>query len=348
MSATPIEDYKQIIINALDILRKRDVADNEKFKARAYQKVISQLKDYPNPITSYEDVQLIDGIGDKISQKIKEILETGSLKSAERAKENYNIDALDAFQNIYDVGPVKASQLVKEGITTIEQLREKVKTDTKLLNKKQIIGLKYYEDLLERIPHKEIEEHEDILNMLIPDESNFTIEIVGSYRRGAETSGDIDVLIRVPHNQTAKETQAHFKMYVKLLEGFGYIEEILALGEKKCMAISRIYNGKARRLDLLLTPYDEYPYALLYFTGSDKFNVAFRQHATAQGYTMNEHKMTSTVLDKPEPPKMLTEKDIFTFLKLQYVDPTQRVDHNQIIPLKPRKKPTIGVLPSQV
>jgi len=342
MSSPTIQDYKQVIIDALDIMRKRDVAEKQTFKARAYQKVIQQLKELQTPITCYKDVQDIDGIGDKISQKIKEILETGMLKSAERVKQEYNIDALDAFQKIYDVGPVKATKLIDEGITTIEQLREESKKNPKLLTTNQKIGLKYYEDLLERIPRQEMEEHKDILEMLIPDESEFTIDIVGSYRRGAETSGDIDVLIRIPTHLSQKEAQEQFKMYIKLLDGFGYIQEVLAQGEKKCMAISRIYNGKARRLDLLLTSTDEYPYALLYFTGSDKFNVAFRQHALDKGYTLNEHQMTSTLLSVPEPPKMLTEKDIFTFLKLEYIHPTQRIDHNQIIPLKPRKRFTVA------
>ncbi len=339
MSSEVIQDYKQTIIDALDILRKRDQAEKQTFKARAYQKVITQLKELQTPIKSYKDVQAIDGIGDKISQKIKEILETGILQSSERAKQEYNIDALDAFQKIYDVGPVKATKLIYEGITTIKQLRDEVKKNPKLLTKNQHTGLKYYEDLQERIPRLEIDEHEDVLQMLIPEESDFTIEIVGSYRRGAETSGDIDVLIRVPEHLSEKEAIKHFKMYIKLLDGFGYIEEILAQGDKKCMAVSRIYNGKARRLDLLLTPCDEYAYALLYFTGSDKFNVAFRQHAINKGYTLNEHSMTKISQVAREPHKMVQERDIFNFLGLKFIPPNERVDHNQIIL---RKRPTIA------
>jgi DNA polymerase beta len=339
MSSEVIQDYKQTIIDALDVLRKRDQAEKQTFKARAYQKVITQLKELQTPITSYKDVQAIDGIGEKISQKIKEIIETGSLQSAERVKQEYNIDALDAFQKIYDVGPVKATKLIDEGITTIQQLRQEAKKNIKLLTRNQHIGLKYYEDLQERIPRKEMDEHEDVLQMLIPEESDFTIEIVGSYRRGAETSGDIDVLIRVPEHLTEKEAIQHFKTYIKLLDGFGYIEEILAQGDKKCMAVSRIYNGKARRLDLLLTPSNEYAYALLYFTGSDKFNVAFRNHAINKGYTLNEHTMTKISQTVRDPHKMMQERDIFNFLGLKYISPTERVDHNQIIP---RKRPTIA------
>ena len=332
-------NYKQTIIDALEVLRKRDVADKAVFSARAYLKVITQLKNYEGTITSLDDVKSIDGIGAKMEKKIQEILETGSLAAAEKAKTLYNIDALDALQKIYGVGPTKATDLVKSGITSIAQLRDEVKKNPKLLNDKQKIGLKYYEDLLERIPRTEMEEHRDILHTLLPDEmSNYDTEIVGSFRREAQNSGDIDVLIRVPKGTKSSTAKENLALYVKMLEGFGYIEEILALGEHKCMAISRMYNGKARRLDLLMTPDEEYAYAILYFTGSDRFNVAFRQYALDKGYTLNEHTLTPMTLEAPSVPYMKTEQDIFKFLGLRYIDPSKRVDGNQIIPIKSRPK----------
>ena len=333
------KDYKQIIIDSLDVLRKRDLADKSPFGARAYAKVIGQLKNYDGPITTYQDVENIDGIGEKIQKKIKEILETGVLASAEKAKELYNIDALDALQKIYGVGPAKATELVKAGYTSIAQLREAIKKNPKILNDKQKIGLKYYEDLLERIPRAEMEEHRDILHTLLPDEMEaYDTEIVGSFRREAANSGDIDVLIRVPNGIDSKTAKENLALYVKMLQGFGYIEEILALGEHKCMAISRMYNGKARRLDLLMTPDEEYAYAILYFTGSDRFNVAFRQYALDKGYTLNEHTLTLIRAGVPTVPYMNTEKDIFKFLGLRYIEPSKRIDHNQIIPIKSRPK----------
>jgi DNA polymerase beta len=332
-------DYKQIIIDSLDVLRKRDLADKAIFSARAYAKVISQLKLHNKAITSYEDVYGIEGIGSKMEKKIKEILETGVLASAEKAKELYNIDALDAFQKIYGVGPTKASELVKAGYTSIAQLREEVKKNPKLLNDKQKIGLQYYEDLLERIPRDEMEEHRDILYTLLPDEMEmYETEIVGSFRRDATSSGDIDVLIRVPANIESTDAKKHLALYVKMLQDFGYIEEILALGEHKCMAISRMYNGKARRLDLLMTPDEEYAYAILYFTGSDRFNVAFRQYALDKGYSLNEHTLTQIRDGIPPIPYMKTEKDIFKFLGLRYIEPSKRVDNKQIVPIKIRPK----------
>ena len=80
-------DYKETIIQALDVLRKRDLADKQPFSARAYATVIQQLKQYDGPITSYEQVGSMKGVGEKIQKKIKEIIETGHLRSADRAME---------------------------------------------------------------------------------------------------------------------------------------------------------------------------------------------------------------------------------------------------------------------
>jgi DNA polymerase beta len=325
-------DWKQTIIDSLEVLRKRDLADKERFKAQAYAKVIAQLRDHNQPITRYEDVKNIKGIGEQIGKKIKEILETGQLASAVKAMELYPIAALDALQNIYGVGPAKAKELVSAGITSIPQLREEVKKNPKLLNDKQKIGLQYYEDLLERIPRKEMEEHEGVLTRQRPP--GYTMDIVGSFRRQAQTSGDIDVLIRMPKKAAQQEAAAVLATYVQTLQESNYIEQILALGEHKCMAISRLEGGKARRLDLLMTPDNEYAYALLYFTGSDKFNVAFRQHALQMGYTLNEHTLTPIRPDVRPVPYMPTEKSIFQFLRLRYVEPQDRIDGNQIKPMR--------------
>ena len=47
-------DYKPLIIDALTVLRKRDLAEKHPFKARAYQTVITQLQQIDDPITSME------------------------------------------------------------------------------------------------------------------------------------------------------------------------------------------------------------------------------------------------------------------------------------------------------
>jgi len=322
-------DYKSLLIDALDTMRKKEVLEKQTFRARAYATVIRQLKERAEPVTCCEDIYHFQGVGEKIREKIKEIMETGQLRSAEKVKETHATDAVDTLQHIYGVGPAKVRELIQMGIRTVEQLRVNLEKNPLLLNEKQKIGLRYYEELLERIPRQEMEAHRDVLPTYLPAEmKDWETEIVGSFRRGLSSSGDIDMLIRVPPNITNQTAKTLLAAYVTRMKEAGYIEEVLALGEHKCMAICRL--GVARRLDLLLTPDEEYAYALLYFTGSDQFNVAFRHHALEKGYTLNEHRLTALHANLPVP-KMVEERDIFRFLGLRYVEPSQRVDKHQIM-----------------
>lgn len=317
-------DAKPAIIDALDTLRKRDIAEDRPFQARAYTKVISQLKTMEKPIITSADADGLEGIGAKIKDKIREIIETGSLRAAEKAKAEYPIELYDSLQKIYGVGPVKAKDLVeKEKIKSIADLRTRVARDPKLLNENQKIGLQYYEDINERIPRKEMTAHAKLLMASLPPTLEGTI--VGSYRRQAETSGDIDMLLKGSNG---------FKEYIATLKQKHYILETLAEGDKKCLAVSKLTPcSKGRRLDLLVTPKEEYVYAILYFTGSDVFNVAMRRYALTLGYSLNEHTMTPTKSDVGLPPDMETEQDIFQFLGLQYIEPQDRKGEANIIPL---------------
>ena len=311
-------DNKQKILNALDVLRIRDLSTADKFSAIAYAKAIKELKKLDS-IDSLSDVEGIPGVGKKIKEKIQEILTTGSLAAATKAKTELKIDVYQDLLKVHGIGPTKAKELIdKHKISSIADLRSK----QELINDVQKMGLKYYEDSLERIPREEMEEHEKRIKAIIPDSM-----IVGSYRRGAETSGDIDVLIK------SSETN-NFKNIVNTLKEQKYIVDILGLGLKKCMAFVKLNSdSKARRLDLLMTPEKEYAYAQLYFTGSDTFNVAFRKYALTKGYTLNEHGL-KPIGEGAEVPLLIKEKDIFKFLGLKYKEPNERINEDSVVEKK--------------
>jgi len=310
-------------------------AEDGKFKAIAYSKAIKGIRAFPGPITNASNVKDIPGIGVKISKKIEEIIETGGLKAAVAMKARTDVDAVKALLNVHGIGPVKAKALIKEGITSIEELRAAVAKDPKFLNDGQKLGLKYYEDSLERIPRFEMVRHEARLLSVVP--SILKGAIVGSFRRGAPDSGDVDMLVTYDPATSAKAASTAFQAYVKTLRDSEFILDELVSGPKKWMGYIELAGGKARRLDLLLTPPLEFGYAVLYFTGSDRFNVAMRAYANTKGLTLNEHGIklepkAGIVGVLPAEP-LLTEEAIFAFLKLTYIPPTERVDGKQIIPL---------------
>lgn len=313
-------DYKDQVIKELETMRLGETAAGERFKALAYKKAIDNIRRLTDPLTTVEQLKGVEGIGKKIYDKVAEIIQTGSLRAAESMKARTDVAAYETLLGVHGIGPVKARELLTAGYTTIASLRTGLEKTPGLLNDIQKLGLKYYEHGIQRIPRAEMTEHERRLLSGLP--VGLTGIIVGSYRRGAETSGDIDMLVSYPEAVTDSYAQTLFGRLIRGLSD--YIVDVLASGPKKWMGYVRLPGCETvRRLDLLLTPPLEYPYAILYFTGSDKFNIAFRRWCLEKGYTLNEHGMTPTG-GKPVPPTMSDESAIFTFVGLQYVAPTAR------------------------
>jgi DNA polymerase/3'-5' exonuclease PolX len=319
-----MEDYKDTIIKELTIIKNKEYHEGNIFKVKAYDKIIRQLND-KTQVRGMNDLDDVKGIGKSIRGRIEEIIEYGRLKELDDIRSNKTNEVVENFRNIYGIGPVKAKYLTKDlGIKSIKELKEKLESDPSILNKKQKIGLDYYDDLLERIPRKEMKIHSKKVKKYIKEvSSDLQVDIVGSYRRGAETSGDIDVLVKWPSKLSVNEGKETLQKIVENMIKEGYLIEILAKGDKKMMGISRLDNGKARRIDILLTPENEYGYALLYFTGSDKFNVILRKLALDKGFSMNEHGLISKE-DEKIIPALLTEEEIFNFFGLKIVKPENR------------------------
>lgn len=321
-------DFKEPAISALHTMYLGSKAAGDHFKAKAYKTAIDALRAMEGPLTTITDFNAPKGVGAKIMKKLEEIIATGGLAAAERMKASTDVGSYEALTGVHGIGPVKAKELIATGIKTIADLRTAVAKDPKVLNDVQQIGLKYYEASLERIPRAELVLHEAMLMSLLP--AKLTGTIVGSYRRGAVTSGDIDMLVSYDPSVSDKEAGKAFTALTTALAG-SYTVEALASGTKKWMGFIRRGDATARRLDLLLTPPAEYAYAILYFTGSDKFNVAMRKYALTLGYSLSEHGI-KVVSERAKPvPTMRDEKDIFAFLGLQYVAPTARVDGKQIV-----------------
>jgi len=318
--------YNEDFINIMEKLNSIMIKQGEPFRARAYQKAQETIMNYPDDIFSPNQLIGKPGIGPTIMDKLNEYVKTGTLKILEREKNN----PINILGEIYGIGPKKAKELVDKGIKSIDDLR--IKQD-ELLNDIQKIGLKYYEQIQERIPRAEIEEFDQILKASFEKISNHNpddkLEIVGSYRRGAVSSGDIDVII------TGKTGDVYKKLIDELIKT-GLILHVLSRGPSKTLVIAILPGvGRiARRIDFLYSPPDEFPFAILYFTGSKIFNTVMRQEGLNKGYTFNEHgiyKMENKKKGEKIDKKFTSEKDIFDFLGLQFKTPIERKDGRAII-----------------
>ena len=320
------EKFIELLEKLSNILLKQ----GEPFRARAYQKAQETIMLIPETITPANYLDIVKGkpgIGSTITEKFQEYVTTGTLRLIEREKNN----PLNIFTDIYGVGPKKAKDLVEKGMKTIADLRENQET---VLNAVQKVGLQYYEDLLERIPRSEIDRYQRVFKFVFdkvtkgsPSSDKNAYEIVGSYRRGAESSGDIDVII------TGK-TDKVFKEFIDLLVTEKIILEILSRGDSKCLVIGKLPTSKARRIDFLYTTPEEYPFSILYFTGSKTFNTVMRGRALSMNYSLNEHGLYHMSADKKKGAKVshdfANEASIFEFLKIEYKTPAERIDGRSV------------------
>jgi DNA polymerase lambda len=319
-------NFKASILKELTKLANDKKAKKEIFRHRAYIKAIQSIKEYENEISTIDDLNKISGLAKgSIRTKIEELINTGEIEQVKSITEQSKIT--ETLTNIYGVGPKKANELVnKYNVSSIEDLKYCKNKD--ILNDKQKIGLKYYDDLLKRIPLKEMEKHEKFIIDFIKsiDTNNDLIyEIVGSYRRKAKNSGDIDVLFTIKDDklEDTKQTPLLFNNIIKNLEDDKYITETLAKGGKKFMGLCKLPRHRThRRLDMIYTNYTNYAFTLLYFTGSGQFNIEMRNHALSLGYSLSEYglkKKGKLINDTFE-----TEQDIFKFLGIKYIEPFER------------------------
>ena len=309
------EKFIELFENLSNIMAKK----GDTFRSKAYQKAVETIMTYSTDILSPDDLKGYPGIGKTIIEKMHEYVETGTLSVIENEKSN----PLNILTNVYGIGPKKAEQLIAKGIISINDLRNNLHE----LNDKQIIGVKYYEELLERIPRTEIEEYEKVFKEVAKTVNITKLSIVGSYRRGNETSGDIDVILTTDNPNA-------FINFINILKKQNIITEILSRGSSKCLVIGKIKKSVSRRIDFLFTSQEEYPFSILYFTGSKIFNTVMRQHALNLGYTMNEHgiyKMVGKKKGEKVAHSFHEEKDIFDFLQLIYKEPIDRRDGRSVI-----------------
>nr|CAD7458976.1 unnamed protein product [Timema tahoe] len=268
------------------------------YKYNAYRKAASILAEHPVRIKSGEEARKLNGVGDKIGKKIDEFLQTGKLQKLEKIRNDDTNTAINLLTRVSGIGPAKAKELVNAGVMSVEDLQK----HKDKLNHHQLIGLKYFEDFEKRVTKEEIQEIEKIIKEEVGKlDQDYLVTICGSYRRGKPDSGDIDVLLTHP-SYTSKDGNSKksqlLKKVVSLLESIGLITDTISLGDIKFMGVCSIKKARGesdirpvRRLDIRLTPHDQYHCSILYFTGSDLFNKTMRAHALEHGFTLNEYSL---------------------------------------------------------
>ena len=306
-------------LEEIDILEKK-ILELEEKQLSKFNKDKSTKNNTFQKIKNIDIVNLmkINGVAEKTAGKlltkgikVEYLLEEfESLKSQELFPKYKKIEELFSFYS-----NSKRNDFIKKLLKDTKYLKE--------LNYNQIVGLKYYKDIQERIPRKEIEQFEKVINIILKKYPNIVLKICGSYRRGNLDSGDIDILI-----SNKESDKSCILSFVKILIELNILVDHLTInGTNKYMGLGKIPNDKYkifRRIDIKYVNISSFATSLLYFTGSRNLNTDMRSKAISKGYKLNEYGL---YIKKEENKKQFdtpTEESIFKLLDMEYLEPEKR------------------------
>ncbi|RYO58871.1 hypothetical protein AA0116_g7030 [Alternaria tenuissima] len=323
-------------IEILDQMCKYYEQMQDTWRPISYRECITTLKKQTTKITTAKQAAALPGIGLRLADKIEEIVLTDRLRRLESTQDDPLDSVLRLFLGVYDAGLVQANKWIQAGYRTLDDLRIKVK-----LTESNKVGVEHYDHFNSRIPRAEVEAHGAILvKELQKIDTKFKATIMGSYRRGAKDSGDIDVILTKPGTSLAAMRTTIFEVLVPRLYKIGFLKASLATSRSNdptgskwhgasCLPTSEVW----RRMDFLLVPEEEMGAALIYFTGNDIFNRSIRLLARKKNMRLNQRGLYKDVhrgrrgekLNEGVLVEARSEKKIFEVLGVPWREPHERI-----------------------
>jgi len=301
ITTTVLQSSNPQIINVLETVKSYYARESNTIHASAYERAIYQLKKWHHPIRRGKDVAHLEGIGKGMVQKIDTILATGTLPIIQEKGlgDGYN-RANKSLSNEYPISQVlgfsakSAAELEKQhGIRSVTELEELVKHSMPRikLTRIQQMGLRYHNDLQEKVPREEITRIGNKIEDILAREGVMVL-IAGSYPSGLKKeSKDIDILLVVRDSSKLKSKSYLEELIQKLKTDIHLETETITIGANKFLGLVKLTDredSKWRHLDMRLVDMHSFPYAWLYYTSGVIFNKIIREKLKKKGYKLNE------------------------------------------------------------
>lgn len=335
------QNLNEHITVALERLQKKHetmLGPENHWRAFAYSKAVAAIKRHDKVITSGDEALAIPNVGKKIAAKIDELIEHGKIAKLENLETHEIYSVIGSFMEIWGVGKHVAHELYAKGYRSYADLLDPNHPSTlkygQPLTKNQMIGLQFIDEFKQRIPRAEVAEIERIVRETVQSIRPGMIAVcTGSYRRGKETCGDIDILMS---HEDGTSQQGVLLPLVKKLQAIGLLTHHLTMMKdethNKYMGVCQVNGGLHRRIDFLVVPIQEWPCALLHFTGNDLLNRSMRLFAQKKGMHLSDKGLftnikrikSDRVNDGVRVPNIRTERDVFEALGLPYREPHER------------------------
>jgi len=312
------------------------------FRTRAYTngaRLIGQFQGDFKATVAAGKLSEIRGIGDALAEKITTLVKTGRLPYLEELRASVPPGLLDILR-IPGIGPKKVKVLHSElGIDSIAKLKAacdsgevaKLKGFGDKTQEKILAGSSFLDSVGQRVRIDQAEPvAEALLTRLRALPEVVRAEVCGSLRRRRDTTKDIDI---VASSANPEAVTAAFAKFPEVLQ-------VVGQGPTKCSVVVQLpADGKSITLnsDLLVVSEEQFPFAVLHFTGSKEHNIRLRQRAIDRGWSLNE---TGLGDDKKLIPAK-SEADIYKSLGLPLIPPELRQDTGEIEASEGKKLPKL-------
>jgi DNA polymerase/3'-5' exonuclease PolX len=314
--------------------------DNKQQRGRgnAYVKIARLLEKTPYELTPNNIDKFIEknrrggqGMGESMCNKLKYAVSFKVLPEYEAFLKDPLVVAVKDMSRVHGIGTKTALKFYDRfNLKSVEDLRALLAggDPSNILKRDMRISLEYLEDLEERIPREEAKEIGDFVRETVEKiVRGAQVEVAGSYRRGKATCGDVDVLVCLRENQ---RKDGVLQKIVDDIDRRGLISARLSqgtFGQDNFMGVCMLPDGKEnrkhRRLDIKIYEPKEFATALLYFTGSGRFNRSMRTYTHMMGWHLDDKGLYMD-RNKSRRVETVTEQDIFAALGLDYVRPQDR------------------------
>jgi DNA polymerase (family 10) len=322
------EEVAAILVNIATLL---ELKGENPFKSRAYlnaARAIEGLSESLDKIIAEERLADVKGIGESMQKKICELVNTGKLAYYEELKAA-TPPGLVLMLDIPGLGPKKIKAMHEDlGIETVEQL-EQACNDGRVAALKGF-GEKTAKNICEGINRRRAYASRHLISRALPFSESLLDALrshpavircspAGSLRRHREIIGDVDLL-------------ASSKSPADVLDFFAQQPGILNVIAKGDTKASVLLEGGIQS-DLRVVSDAEFPFALMYFTGSKEHNIVMRQRAIERGLRLNEYGLFRSSVETRDPKLLVacqTEEEIFQQLGLHFVPAEMREDLGEI------------------
>ncbi|HIE10880.1 MAG TPA: DNA polymerase/3'-5' exonuclease PolX, partial [Kiritimatiellae bacterium] len=282
-----------------------------------------------------DDLTRLPGIGADLAGKIAEIVKTGRLEALEELRRGIPAGLLQML-NLPGLGPKKVKALHDRlGISGLDELHQAAEAGK--IRSLPGFGAKSEHKILEAIRARAdtsrrflrsvaVSYAEALAEYLRAVPGVRRVTIAGSYRRGRETVGDLDLLA------IATKSSPIMDRFV----AYDEVVEILSHGTTRSSVVLR----SGLQVDVRVVPQRSYGAALHYFTGSKAHNIAIRRLGQKVGLKINEY----GVFRGGRHIGGRNEEDVFGAVGLPYIEPELREERGEIEAAREGRLPKLVVL----